>query len=43
MSNWKTPMRLVEYLDSKGAINKKGQERLFNGVALAKEMSEQFR
>lgn len=36
-------MRLVEYLDSQGAINKKGQEKLFNGVALAKEMSEQFR
>ncbi|WP_459610689.1 Ppx/GppA family phosphatase [Corynebacterium urogenitale] len=43
MSNWKTPMRLVEYLDKKGAINKKGQEKLFSGVALAKEMSEQFR
>ncbi|WP_293790817.1 Ppx/GppA phosphatase family protein [uncultured Corynebacterium sp.] len=43
MSNWKTPMRLVEYLDDKGAINRKGQEKLLNGVALAKEMSEQFR
>lgn len=43
MSNWKTPMRLVEYLDKKGAINDKGQEKLLNGVALAKEMSEQFR
>lgn len=43
MSNWKTPMRLVEYLDDKGAINHKGQEKLLNGVALAKEMSEQFR
>jgi len=43
MSNWKTPMRLVEYLDKKGAINGKGQEKLLNGVALAKEMSEQFR
>ncbi|MGJ4107805.1 Ppx/GppA family phosphatase [Corynebacterium macclintockiae] len=43
MSNWKTPMRLVEYLDKKGAINAKGQEKLLNGVALAKEMSEQFR
>lgn len=43
MSNWKTPMRLVEYLDKKGAINEKGQEKLLNGVALAKEMSEQFR
>lgn len=36
-------MRLVEFLDKKGAINKKGQDKLFNGVALAKEMSEQFR
>ncbi|SUY84558.1 exopolyphosphatase [Corynebacterium jeikeium] len=36
-------MRLVEYLDKKGAINEKGQEKLLNGVALAKEMSEQFR
>ena len=43
MSNWKTPMRLVEYLDKKGAINEKGQGKLLNGVALAKEMSEQFR
>ncbi|OFT34487.1 phosphatase [Corynebacterium sp. HMSC08A12] len=43
MSNWKTPMRLVEYLDKKGAINEKGQEKLLNGVALAKEMSDQFR
>lgn len=36
-------MRLVEYLDKKGAINEKGQEKLLNGVALAKEMSDQFR
>lgn len=43
MSNWKTPMRLVEYLDKKGAINSKGVNKLTKGVALAKEMSEQFR
>ncbi|WCZ37404.1 Exopolyphosphatase [Corynebacterium heidelbergense] len=43
MSNWKTPMRLVEYLNKKGAINTKGIERLTKGVVLAKEMSEQFR
>lgn len=43
MSNWKTPMRLVEYLDKKGAINAKGQDKLIKGVALAKEMSDQFR
>ncbi|AEI10308.1 Exopolyphosphatase [Corynebacterium resistens DSM 45100] len=43
MSNWKTPMRLVEFLDKKGNINAKGVDKLLNGVALAKEMSEQFR
>ncbi len=43
MSNWKTPMRLVEYLDKKGAINQKGIDRLVKGVALAREMAEQFR
>ncbi|KGM18822.1 MULTISPECIES: Ppx/GppA phosphatase family protein [Corynebacterium] len=43
MSNWKTPMRLVEYLDKKGNINDKGVDKLVTGVALAKEMSEQFR
>lgn len=42
MSNWKTPMRLVEYLNHKGAINKQGIERLTKGVALANEMSQQF-
>lgn len=42
MSNWKTPMKLVEYLDNDGSINKKGQEKLINGVALAQEMSQQF-
>ena len=36
-------MRLVEYLDKKGNINAKGVDKLLNGVALAKEMSEQFR
>ena len=33
MSNWKTPMRLVEYLDKKGRINKHGIDRLIHGVA----------
>lgn len=36
-------MRLVEFLDKKGNINAKGVDKLLNGVALAKEMSEQFR
>ncbi len=35
-------MRLVQYLDKQGAINTEGVERLTKGVALAKEMSEQF-
>lgn len=43
MSNWKTPMRLVEYLDKKGNINAKGVAKLTKGVALASEMAEQFR
>ncbi|KAB1504428.1 Ppx/GppA family phosphatase [Corynebacterium sp. 320] len=42
MSNWKTPMRLVEYLDTQGAINKEGIDRLTKGVALAREMADQF-
>jgi exopolyphosphatase/guanosine-5'-triphosphate,3'-diphosphate pyrophosphatase len=42
MSNWKTPMRLVEYLDDEGAINTKGVRKLIKGVGLAAEMSEQF-
>lgn len=42
MSNWKTPMRLVEYLDNDGAITGKGAKRLIKGVGLAREMAEQF-
>jgi exopolyphosphatase/guanosine-5'-triphosphate,3'-diphosphate pyrophosphatase len=42
MSNWKTPMRLVEYLDSKGSITDKGVKKLTKGVGLAREMAEQF-
>lgn len=43
MSNWKTPMRLVEFLNKKGEINSEGVDRLTKGVALAREMSEQYR
>lgn len=43
MSNWKTPMRLVEYLSKKGNINSKGIDKLTRGVGLASEMAEQFR
>lgn len=42
MSNWKTPMRLVEYLDGDGAITPKGVKKLTKGVGLAAEMAEQF-
>ncbi|HAF72157.1 Ppx/GppA phosphatase family protein [Corynebacterium variabile] len=42
MSNWKTPMRLVEYLDKDGAITGKGAKKLIKGVGLAREMAEQF-
>lgn len=42
MSNWKTPMRLVEYLDKDGAITDKGVKKLTKGVGLAREMAEQF-
>ena len=42
MSNWKTPMRLVEYLDGDGAITDKGVKKLTKGVGLAREMAEQF-
>lgn len=43
MSNWKTPMKLVEFLDKKGRINDKGRDKLIKGVAQAKQMAEQFR
>lgn len=42
MSNWKTPMRLVEYLDEGGGITPKGVRKLIKGVGLAAEMAEQF-
>ena len=42
MSDWKTTMRLVEYLDSAGAINEKGIKRLVKGVSEAAELTEQL-
>ena len=42
MSDWKTTMRLVEYLDSAGAINDKGIKRLVKGVSEAAELTEQL-
>lgn len=42
MSNWKTPMRLVEHLDDDGGITPKGVRKLIKGVGLAAEMAEQF-
>ncbi|HIW90931.1 MAG TPA: Ppx/GppA family phosphatase [Candidatus Corynebacterium avicola] len=42
MSNWKTPMRLVEYLNKEGAITNKGVKKLTKGVGLAAEMADKF-
>nr|WP_232958755.1 Ppx/GppA phosphatase family protein [Corynebacterium marambiense] len=42
MSDWKTTMRLVEYLDGAGAINEKGIKRLVKGVAEASELTKQL-
>lgn len=42
MSDWKTTMRLVEYLDDAGAINEKGVKRLVKGVAEASELTKQL-
>nr|WP_234034574.1 Ppx/GppA phosphatase family protein [Corynebacterium antarcticum] len=42
MSDWKTTMRLVEYLDKAGAINEKGVKRLVKGVSEAAELTEQL-
>nr|WP_255567675.1 Ppx/GppA phosphatase family protein [Corynebacterium sp. TAE3-ERU16] len=42
MSDWKTTMRLVEYLDKAGAINEKGVKRLVKGVSEAAELTDQL-
>ncbi len=42
MSDWKTTLRLVTYLDSAGAIDDKGLKKLTENVAEAKELAEQL-
>ncbi|APT83940.1 Ppx/GppA phosphatase family protein [Corynebacterium aquilae] len=42
MSDWKTTMRLVEYLDKDGAIDDKGIKKLVKGVQEARELAEQL-
>nr|WP_234039187.1 Ppx/GppA phosphatase family protein [Corynebacterium pygosceleis] len=42
MSDWKTTMRLVEFLDADGAINDKGIKRLVKGVTEASELTRQL-
>lgn len=42
MSDWKTTLKLVEYLDADGAIDSKGIKKLTNSVAEARELAEQL-
>lgn len=42
MSDWKTTLKLVEYLDADGAIDNKGIKKLTNSVAEARELAEQL-
>ena len=42
MSDWKTPLRLVEQLDKKGNIHEKGLKKLISAVGEAKELSEKL-
>ena len=42
MSDWKTTMRLVEYLDSDGAIDDKGVKKLVKAVGEAKALADQL-
>ena len=42
MSDWKTTLKLVAYLDSDGAIDDKGVKKLTDNVAEAKELAEQL-
>ncbi|WJY91196.1 Guanosine-5'-triphosphate,3'-diphosphate pyrophosphatase [Corynebacterium faecale] len=43
MSNWRTPLRLVELLDDSGAINEKGVNKLTSAVGEAAELAEKLR
>lgn len=42
MSDWKTSLRLVEYLDADGAISDAGTAKLIEAVAEASELASQF-
>ncbi|MDU7790265.1 MAG: hypothetical protein E7J80_08600, partial [Corynebacterium sp.] len=42
MSDWKTPLRLVEQLDKKGNIHEKGVKKLVSAVAEASELGEKL-
>ncbi|MGV0360574.1 Ppx/GppA phosphatase family protein [Corynebacterium minutissimum] len=42
MSDWKTPLRLVEQLDKKGNIHEKGLKKLISAVGEANELSEKL-
>ena len=42
MSDWKTPLRLVEQLDKKGNIHEKGVKKLVSAVAEASELGDKL-
>ncbi|MER0070811.1 Ppx/GppA phosphatase family protein [Corynebacterium sp. KPL2830] len=42
MSDWKTPLRLVEQLDKKGNIHEKGLKKLISAVGEASELGEKL-
>ncbi|MBP3089332.1 Ppx/GppA family phosphatase [Corynebacterium sp. sy017] len=42
MSDWKTTLKLVEYLDSDGAISAKGISKLTDSVAEARDLARQL-
>lgn len=42
MSDWKTPLRLVEQLDDDGAIHAKGRKKLISAVGEAAELGEKL-
>ncbi|MDK8762261.1 Ppx/GppA phosphatase family protein [Corynebacterium sp. MSK218] len=42
MSDWKTPLRLVEQLDKKGNIHEKGLKKLISAVGEANELSQKL-
>ncbi|MFC5938684.1 hypothetical protein ACFPVT_04640 [Corynebacterium choanae] len=43
MSDWKTPLRLVEYLDDDGNITKKGRKKLLAAAAEAMDLATKLR